>query len=344
MLHLGMGVNFVTRHGDVPLTVAAACAGAPDHPERVGNRPAPYYFVQSLLEAGAAVNAFDRDGDTALTLATTTDDFHLCADIDAPDPMRAAIVEAARCNHWDAAMLLGDHGADLSGLGPHGREMLRRVRCDRRCRQPCAETRCRATRVVGSRTRAGDVARRPQGSGDEALWGELGTVPERPLRASDRPEPLYFVKSLLEVGASVDFADVDGETALVVAVRANDTALARLLLDQTADPNVASGGGAPLQLAAGGNSVEMIRLLLSARADVDGPEPGQAPIMEAARGNHWEATFCLWHHGADALWGAVRGDEMPSYEGGGQLRASGRCCRVAAARRGDEAPWGKRWA
>eukprot|EP00435_Cladocopium_sp_Y103_P008462 s851_g2.t1 len=169
-------------------------------------------------------------------------------------------------------------------------------------------------------------------------------VPERPLRASDRPEPLYFVKSLLEVGASVDFADVDGDTALVVAVRANDTALARLLLDQTADPNVASGGGAPLQLAAGGNSVEMIRLLLSARADVDGPEPGQAPIMEAARGNHWEATFCLWHHGADVRCREPCAETRcrPTRVVGSRARAGD--AAVWPQRRGDEAPWGKRWA
>eukprot|EP00435_Cladocopium_sp_Y103_P012685 s3830_g3.t1 len=167
MLNMGMGVNFVTRHGDAPLAVAAACAGSPEHLGELCDLPVRFYFVQTLLEAGAAMNSPRQDGETALTLAVANGDFHLCkyllekkadpnvrsgletplrtaasrnnamvlrlllagcAHINAPDLID--IVEAAQYDEWETVSLLYQHGFGLSGLGRQDQEKLHAFRAD----------------------------------------------------------------------------------------------------------------------------------------------------------------------------------------------------------------------
>jgi ankyrin repeat protein len=110
------------------------------------------------------------------------------------------------------------------------------------------------------------------------------------------------VRTLLERGAEVDAALVDGSTALHWAVQADDVATARLLID--AGANVAASnrtGATPLRLATINGSAAMIELLLESGADPNAPltEHGDTPLMMAARTGNPAAIAVLLDHGAD---------------------------------------------
>ena len=107
---------------------------------------------------------------------------------------------------------------------------------------------------------------------------------------------------LLERGADVNQADVDGCTPLLIAARKGRTALVQLLLDHDADVNKATDNGcAPLLFAAEKGHAEVARLLLAAPGIKvnQAEEDGWTPLLIAAEKGYTEVARLLLNNGVD---------------------------------------------
>lgn len=108
-------------------------------------------------------------------------------------------------------------------------------------------------------------------------------------------------RKLLDGGADVNAAQVDGMTALHWAVYHDDVATARMLVRAGAKINAANRYGVPpLSLAATNGNTDLVKLLLEAGADVNASLPGSETIlMTAARVGNLENVKALLARGAD---------------------------------------------
>lgn len=112
---------------------------------------------------------------------------------------------------------------------------------------------------------------------------------------------LKRVKSLLKKKTTnVNEVDYEGLTSLMVATIANDSAMAFLLLESGADPNLQSKSGmTALHAAAFNNRDGLVQLLIAYKADpnlVDAK--GRTPIMVAAQMGHTNPITYLAQGGA----------------------------------------------
>jgi ankyrin repeat protein len=109
------------------------------------------------------------------------------------------------------------------------------------------------------------------------------------------------VRALLDRGAAVDAAEIDGTTALHWAVHRNDGDIAALLIGAGADVTAANRYGvAPIALASLNGSAPMLARLLAAGADANRAQPeGETALMTAARTGRVEAVRLLLDHDAD---------------------------------------------
>ncbi len=124
---------------------------------------------------------------------------------------------------------------------------------------------------------------------------------ELPLIAAVRAEDVATVRALLDSGADVDGAQPDGTTALHWAVFRQQGEIVRLLIEAGTDVNVANELGAtPLWLAADNGDAELIEALLAAGADPNVTlEGGETPVMTASRTGDVDAVRLLLDAGAD---------------------------------------------
>jgi ankyrin repeat protein len=113
------------------------------------------------------------------------------------------------------------------------------------------------------------------------------------------------VKALLSDSENVDInwtAGGRGSSALSTAAASNQIAIAQLLLDRGADPNIASQWNeTPLQAAAYHGNTEILKLLIDAGARLDTAETqyGFTALASAARNGHMDAIKLLLDAGAD---------------------------------------------
>lgn len=122
--------------------------------------------------------------------------------------------------------------------------------------------------------------------------------------------PLHFAASsggkdsvslLLQSGARVNAAGVDGNTALMLAVEWQEVDVVRQLLVAGADPNHQEWeqGNTALHFAASRGEVPILRALLDAGAAVDVANlQGSTPLCEAAGKRHFQAVELLLMRGA----------------------------------------------
>src|SRR5476649_640485 len=98
----------------------------------------------------------------------------------------------------------------------------------------------------------------------------------------------------------VNMAEPDGTTPLHLATRADDAAIARLLVGAGANANAANRYGVtPLSLAAGNASADLVEILLKAGADAKTViKDGETVLMEAARTGNARAVQMLIERGA----------------------------------------------
>lgn len=123
------------------------------------------------------------------------------------------------------------------------------------------------------------------------------------LLAAARRNDLAHAKAFLKAGADPDYRGAVGssDTPLIIAARAGDCPLARLLLDNKADVNLLSGDlphdQTALMLAAASGRLDMLRLLLTRGAAVNARNnDGETALMFAPNS---ASARLLIGHGAD---------------------------------------------
>jgi hypothetical protein len=112
---------------------------------------------------------------------------------------------------------------------------------------------------------------------------------------------IRLVQELLDSGADINFQNIDGNTALMMASAWGYTEMGRLLLEKGADYNIRDNDGStPLMIAAYEGDTEMVQLLLDKRADPNiRDNDGSTPLMIAAYKGDTEMVQLLLDKGAD---------------------------------------------
>ncbi|WZZ41886.1 hypothetical protein YC2023_038145 [Brassica napus] len=105
---------------------------------------------------------------------------------------------------------------------------------------------------------------------------------------------------LEELKLDADTKDEAGDTPLVHAARQGQVGTAKYLLDQGADPNIASELGATaLHHAAGTGEIELLKELLSRGVPVDSQSESGTPLIWAAGHDQKDAVQVLLEHKAN---------------------------------------------
>lgn len=122
-----------------------------------------------------------------------------------------------------------------------------------------------------------------------------------PLIEAVRGEDRAATRALLQQRVDVNARQGDGATALHWAAHRNQLDIASMLIESGADVNAANDLGAtPLWLAAINGTAPMAELLLQADANPDSSlKMGETAVMTAARSGSTETVALLIEHGAD---------------------------------------------
>ncbi|WP_332750384.1 ankyrin repeat domain-containing protein [Hydrogenophaga sp.] len=127
----------------------------------------------------------------------------------------------------------------------------------------------------------------------------LASELDRQLARATARGDMEAARQLIKDGAQVNAVDEWGNTALLVAARAGDLEMARLLLRSAADPEGRAGALTPLGVAALHGHVHLVRLLLRAGARVDGVgQNGHTPLMNAVKLDRLAVATLLLQAGA----------------------------------------------
>ena len=123
----------------------------------------------------------------------------------------------------------------------------------------------------------------------------------RLIDAVKRQDPAA-VRVLLDASVDVNASQMDGATALHWAAYLDDVDILRLLVDAGADPGVGNTHRVvPLSLACGNANAIAVELLLAAGADANAAvTTGETPLMSCARTGNVAAVTALLAHGAQA--------------------------------------------
>ncbi len=125
---------------------------------------------------------------------------------------------------------------------------------------------------------------------------------ETALHIAIRQRSAALVRYLLEHGAGVAVPDRDGWTPLMTAAWVNEASIVTLLTKQHADPNAPGAGNlTPLAIALQGDKDAATVALIEAGADVNRPvgEAGYTPLMLAVAQHSKTATQVILKRGAD---------------------------------------------
>jgi ankyrin repeat protein len=134
-----------------------------------------------------------------------------------------------------------------------------------------------------------------------AVWALIAALTTSPLIAAVRQQDQALVRALLQKHVDVNAAEGDGATALHWAVYHEDREVVELLLRAGANANAANDLAiTPLYLASASGNGAIVRLLLAKGARPDaGSETGVTPLMEAARSGSVDAVRALLERGAN---------------------------------------------
>lgn len=250
-------------------------------------------LIQSLIDAGAAVNA--------------PPDVKYCR----PDgePNRTVLQYAAIINKYDAVKILLSAGADVNApsVGVGGMSALQ------------AAVLTRNIDLVRMLLQKGADPSFPDESFD---WPGIGSeivkmLIEAGADVNAQPSPLVnatidgsseLVQILLNAGANVNSPGSDGITritALQAAVSHKRVDLVRTIMNAGADVNAPAaynGGATALQYAASTGSIQLVEILLASGADVNAPAAGNrgyTALQGAAMHGHLRIALMLLKAGAD---------------------------------------------
>jgi ankyrin repeat protein len=315
LLKGGARFDVATRYGVTPLYLACANGSAP--------------VIDALLRAGAQPNTANPGGETALMTAARTgklDAVKLLLDrgaaIDTKESVRGqtALMWAVLENHPATVQLLLSRGADINAQTnvsiPDGMETS-------------------ISRADGTRAQSANIGAAGRGVyRARAIPSPSGAM--TPLMFAAREGHADVAKVLIEAKAKLDLRSANGTTALSIAIINNHIELARYILKQGADPNIADDyyKRPPLFAAIemrnlnfppetppphpdAGNPLDLIKELLTRGANPNARSntapvrgfmqltgswvnfDGQTPIIRAALAGDITVVRLLLEHGAD---------------------------------------------
>ena len=210
LLRAGADASKANRYGVTPLALAATNGNA--------------RIIDLLVRSGADPRSVSREGESVLMTAAHTGSVEALrvlvghgADVNARDGWlgETALIWAASENHADAVRSLVELGAEVDA-----RSELRSW-----------------PKLVYPRLGLSNRTDLPKGGWTALMYAARDGAPEG-------------VRALVDSGAKVDLADLDGATPLALAVINAHYDIANFLLERGADPNIAdSTGMAPLYAA-----------------------------------------------------------------------------------------------
>ena len=220
-------------------------------------------MIELLLSRDADPNLVDDTGNSALLLAVRRNQADAVnallsvADLDGQDAHgNSALIVAVRKQHFELVSALIRAGANVNRTNADGQTALG-IASIRGYRQ--------TARLLKQH---GGIAQGYASTGrtaPEALQLVGATPGDRPIWfiAADRGNTTA-ASQLLSGGTRVDRADIDGNTALMIATERGHEALAELLLQNGANPKAANpaNGWTALHFAAAAGRVELLRQLL----------------------------------------------------------------------------------
>jgi uncharacterized protein len=311
LIRLGANVNAANDLGVMPLSLACL------------NRNAA--IVEKLLAAGANPNA-TMAGETALMTAARTGSVESVrallvhgADVNAKEPTRGqtALMWAAAERHPDVVRVLIEAGADVQT-----RSMSYPMRVN-----------------YGGQSNNGGDPNNPVTPGDMLRGGS------EPLLFAARNGDVESAGLLLAAGAGINDTLPDGMTALTLATRSGQSAVAKFLIEKGADVNPAGVGFTALHAAVLMGDLDVVKALLAHGANpniqLTKPEPirrggqdislpvaylGYTPLLLAAKAADVEIERALLAAGADPA--------IPSKSGTTPLMAAAGFGSGGATRRG----------
>ena len=258
-------------------------------------------WLARLIDSGAALDARDYTGNTAL---------HYAIAQDSVDSVRLLLRSGASVNHANNGItalhiavaseresivkLLLDHGADPNAKNSDGWSPSNLA-------------------LRSSNDRLKSLLNVNEGAGQSraARFARVdGIDPHDRLLAAAQAGDLELVRLLVGTGHSVAVTDDVGFTPLAHAVANRHIDVAVYLLDHGADPDVALSGGRTLQhLAARNQAVKLLRLITGHTRIVDPlDDSSMTPLMWTARSGCTECARILVNAGASNIFRNARGE------------------------------------
>jgi ankyrin repeat protein len=267
LIRAGANVNAANELGATPLWLAASQGSAA--------------MVAKLLDAGASPNVALEEGETPLMAAARTGTVEAVkllaargADVNATERLRSqtALMWAAANDRADVVRTLIELRANVN-----------------------ARSATRAL-VVNTGIQSGSGGYNPPGQADHDEGGFT------PLLFAARRGSIDSARLLIAAGATIDEPAADGASPLVIAVHSGNGVVARLLLDQGADPNTAGAGYTALHAAVLRGDTETVKALLAHKANPDAILQKGTPIRRTSI--DWALNY-TWI-GSTPFWLAAR--------------------------------------
>jgi quinoprotein dehydrogenase-associated probable ABC transporter substrate-binding protein len=195
-----------------------------------------------LIGRGAEINKPDKQGNTALGVASRFGCIEMMqilvaagAKVDAPDRDGwTALLRGVASNQVKSIKFLLEHGADREGAGPGGYTPLAIA---------LEEQNFDAAKVlIDAEVRVDEPIGKYKLTPLMIVASELA-APSRSARLLQTLGPIDIARELLARGESVNAANIDGVTSLMIAAAHDNSAMIGLLLQAGADPHARSANG-----------------------------------------------------------------------------------------------------